>query len=237
VDALAALRTIGFLRAASSASLERLTAVSGWRRFARGDHLFHAGERADWVYVITGGKVAAVATSPHGEALIVHVATPGEAAGFVELLDTRQYTLSARALSAVTALAVPARAVVDLLEAEPAVALDYARQLAWITGALNRALADLVFLDLERRLARRLSEAATDAGRVTLTTTQTELAANLGVARQSLNQALAKLARRGLITIESAREVTILDRKGLDAFVATPPRSAVVDAPAATRAP
>jgi DNA-binding FadR family transcriptional regulator len=49
--------------------------------------------------------------------------------------------------------------------------------------------------------------------------TQSELAARLGVTRQSVNRALVKLASRGLIVVEGGRPVRVLDRDVLTAFV------------------
>jgi CRP/FNR family cyclic AMP-dependent transcriptional regulator len=220
-----ALRTMSFLARASDQALDDLAARSTWRRFRRGEHLFLAGAPTTRVYVIVEGHVAAVSSSAHGDDLIVHVATTGEGAGFVELLEAGPHSLSARALGPVHALAVPAAGCLDLLRAEPAVMEDFARSLSAIARALNGSLADLVFLDLERRLARTLVALGGDEDLVTIDTTQTELAARLGVARQSLHQAFGKLVRRGLLSIDSTRSVRILDRSALESFIASPPRA------------
>jgi len=97
----------------------------------------------------------------------------------------------------------------------------FAHDLATIVRVLTASMADLVFLGLERRLARTLADAANGDGRVILGITQSELAARLGVARQSVNEAIGKLAARKLITVRSAREIHIVDRAALDEFIAS----------------
>lgn len=161
-------------------------------------------------------------TSTHGTPLLFHVATAGETPGQVDLPHRAEYTAFAQALSAADVLAVPAAACIELLESEPAAMSVYARDLAAVVRVVTESLADLVFLDLERRLARTLNDAPADGDRVTLTMTQSELAARLGVARQSLNQALSKLASRGLVVLESARVVEIVDRSALAVVVKSP---------------
>jgi len=224
MDRLALLRSVPFFAASSEASLRRAAGRSSWQHFGKGGFLFHAGEQVDRIFVIASGQVAATITSKRGTPLVFHVATTGECPGHTDLLHDGPHTASAQALDAVTALAVPARTCTELLEAEPAALLAYAKNLAAIVRVLNGSLADLVFLDLERRLAQMLAESPSREGRVELRMTQTELAARLGVARQSLNQALSRLAGRGLIVVEAARAIRITDRATLEAFVASDPR-------------
>lgn len=219
VDPLAVLQSVPFFARVPAERLQQLAGLSTWRRLSRGEFLFHSGEPADRLFVIASGRLAATVTSSEGAPLLFHVAQAGEAPGQVDVLGGGAYTASARALSAVTALCVPGRACVELLETEPGAMLAYARDLAGMVRALTDSMADLVFLDLERRLARTVADAPAHRDVVRLAMTQGELAARLGVARQSVNQALAKLARRGLIAAESAGTLRILDRAALDAFV------------------
>ena len=221
MEPLEVLRRTTFLAEATPTGLSRLAGCSTWRHLTRGEFLFHIGEPVSRLYVIATGRVAAAVTSSQGTPLLFHVAAAGEAAGQVDLLHGGSHTASAQALTAVRALAIPRRACVDLLEAEPAVLLRHARHLASIVSALTDTMGDLVFLDLERRLARVLAEASVDGKLIDLRMTQSELAARLGVTRQSVNRALVKLASRGLIVMESGRPVRLLDPDVLAAFVAS----------------
>lgn len=213
------LRRAPFFAEATPDGLTRVAARASWRHLARGDFLYHYGEPATRLYVIATGRVAATVTSNQGTPLLFHVAAAGETPGQVDLLHGEHYTASAQALTAVRALAIPRQTCVQLLETEPDVMLMHAHHLAQIVRMLTETMTDLVFLDLERRLARMLAENSVDGQLTGLRMTQSELAARLGVTRQSVNRALVKLASRGLIQVESGRPVRILDHEVLSAFV------------------
>lgn len=213
-----ALRSAGLFRAVSDGALVTLAAACHWREFHRGDFLYHAGDSASRIYVIASGRVAAKITSSQGTPLLFHVAEAGEIAGQVDALLGSRYSASAQALSRVRTLAAPSAAFVDLLRAEPAVLFQHAGDLSRIVTVLVESMTDLVFLDLEHRLARTLVNAAENGETFDLLLTQAELGAKLGVARQSVNAALARLSRRGLVAVRSGRLIRVVDRPGLTAF-------------------
>ncbi len=76
---------------------------------------------------------------------------------------------------------------------------------------LTGANADLVFLDLPRRVAKLLLMRFREAGRpvIEIGLTQTEIASLLGGSRQSVNQALRDFERRGWILAEG-QTITIM---------------------------
>jgi CRP/FNR family cyclic AMP-dependent transcriptional regulator len=71
---------------------------------------------------------------------------------------------------------------------------------------LNGTAADLVFLDLPRRLAKLLLAESSLRPDGTIQSqlgmSQSGVAARLGVTRQSLNRALSGLAQRGWVTVD-----------------------------------
>lgn len=214
------MRAVPFLQSASAGGLSELAERADLRTFSRRQFLYLAGDPVQRVHLVVDGHVAATVTSPEGSAVTFHVAGPGELCGQVDLLTGGTFSVSAQALSDGTALALPAGAVRRLLSAEPDCLARYASDLAGIVTAMTRVTADLVFLDIPHRLARFLLESATPDGRVDVPYTQSELAARLGVMRQTLNAALARLAREGMVRIESTRRLQVLDRDRLEAFVA-----------------
>jgi CRP-like cAMP-binding protein len=119
------------------------------------------------------------------------------------VIDGQARSASAEALGELELVALPAAEVRAALRADPALALAAATALAATVRRLTGSTADLVFLDLPRRLAKLLlAEARAEAGgvlRVDPGMSQSGLAARLGVTRQSLNRALGGLARRGWV--------------------------------------
>jgi len=96
-----------------------------------------------------------------------------------------------------------------------------ALELVAVVRKLTGTAADLVFLDLGRRLAKLLLAEATvgaDGTRVCeLPMSQSGIAAQLGVTRQSLNRALGGLVRRGWLAVEGSR-VVLVEPSALEQF-------------------
>jgi CRP-like cAMP-binding protein len=116
---------------------------------------------------------------------------------------------------------VPGDDVRALLDANPAALHAVALALAAGMRRVSGTAADLVFLDLPRRLAKLLlaESRRSDDGRLTsqLAMSQAGVAARLGVTRQSLNKALSALVQRGWIVVEGTT-VRIEDADALTRF-------------------
>jgi CRP/FNR family transcriptional regulator, cyclic AMP receptor protein len=189
--------------------------------------LFRAGDPSESAFVLCSGHVQARIRSSEGRELVLHVSVPGEAPGYLDLIDGAPRSVDAVAQDDVEVLMLPARTVRRALIEHPSALMELSTGLAGIIRKLDELMRDLVFLDLPARLAKLLL-ARPAGGRVELGVTQGELAAQLGVARQSLNRALGDLQRRGLIRVEeSGTAVELLDRMALRrlAVGARPPLS------------
>lgn len=215
-DVSQALRAVPMFAPATEDELARLASAAFPRRLSRGQVLFTEGERSDHVYVVADGRVKVLVSSPHGDELVLSVLVPGDALGELSVLDGADRSASAVALDDVTLWCVPAAAVRALLDVSPGAALAVAEELAARVRRLTGAAADLVFLDLPRRLAKLLvSEEAAD-GRATALI-QSDVAAHLGVTRQSLNRALQRLQDRGWVAVQRGG-ITVLDETALERF-------------------
>lgn len=93
-------------------------------------------------------------------------------------------------------LAVPARALEQLLADHPATGLEIARHVARRLQGFAEQSVDLALLDTGRRLAKYLTRLAGPDGR-TASMTQHELAGRLGMSRQSVNAGLSRFVQRG----------------------------------------
>ena len=90
--------------------------------------------------------------------------------------------------------------VVQLIEQRPAVALAMLQNLADMMRRMNGVAADLVFLDVQQRVARYLVDNAPRHSN-TVRVTQTHLGAAVGASRQRVNMCLQELQRKGWITL------------------------------------
>ena len=149
---------------------------------------------------------------------------PGATIGELSVVDERPRSASVDATEPSVLVAVPSE-VVRRCSVEPDSVWHVAQQLAAKVRQLTDTTADLVLLDLPRRLGKLILEQAVDAGGGRLTTTfvtsQSGVAAMLGVTRQSLNRALAALVRRGWVRAADGGRLEIVDAAALRRFIAS----------------
>ncbi len=204
---------------ASTDEVERLAAAAFPRRLARGQVLFVEGEHSEHLFVVETGRVKVLVGSPRGEELVLSVLAPDDALGELSVVDGFPRSATAVALDDVELWCVPADDVRTLLSGSPTVTLALAEELAARVRRLTGAAADLVFLDLPRRLAKMLVTGAHGETGVA-GMAQSEVAAQLGVTRQSLNRSLARLQDRGWIEVQRSG-VVVLDRQALERFASS----------------
>ncbi len=201
--------------AAGPGELGTLTAASFPRRLGKGQVLFVEGERSDHLYIVVSGRLNVLVGSPHGGELLLAVLSVGDSVGELSMLDGGLRSATAEALDEVNLVAIPADAVRAVLATSADLALAWAQDLALTVRRLTGSAADLVFLDLPRRLAKLL--VAAGDSEVDLGMSQSEVAARLGVTRQSLNRALSGFTPRGWTRVDGST-VRLSDRAALARF-------------------
>lgn len=215
---IAALRSVSLFAALPAEPLRSLALAARRRRYAPKQVLFRIDDPSDSLWVICSGHVQARARAPDGREFTFHVAGPGEAPGQLDLIDQHPRSVDAVAVDEVETLVLPAPKVREVLLAHPDALMSFAADLAVIVRSLGETAADLVFFDLPSRVAKLLLARASGGPVAELDLTQGELAAQLGVARQSLNRTLSAMQRNGLIRL-AGTNVELVDRTALGRLV------------------
>lgn len=205
------LQDVPFIAHASPELRERLAASAYPKRLSKGQVLFVAGEPCDAVYVVESGRLKVSVTSPHGDELVLAVIGPGGSVGELSIVDGAPRSAGAEAIEITSLVCLPRDAVLTMLRTSPEAALALAVDLTAMLRRLTTSAGDLVFLDLPRRLAKLL---VTDD---TAGMSQAQVAARLGVGRQSLNKALGRFADRGWVEVQRGA-VAVLDAGALRRF-------------------
>jgi CRP-like cAMP-binding protein len=187
---------------------DRLASTAYPKKLSRGQVLFVEGEPCDAIYVVKSGRLKVSVTSQHGDELVLSVLGPGESVGELGIVDGGARSAGALAIEDTELVCLPRDAVMTLLHASPEASLALAVELAATLRRLTNSAADLVFLDLPRRLAKLLVTGDVDG------MAQAQVAARLGVGRQSLNKALSRFADRGWVEVQRAA-VVVLDPAAL----------------------
>lgn len=203
--------------ALDAADVAALKASMTASRMARGEVLFHEGERGDRLYVIQSGKVKLGRSSVDGRENLVGILGPGEMFGELSVFDPGPRNATATAVAETHLLGLDSTDLQAFLSERPAVAQTLLTALARRLRRTNDSLADLVFTDVPGRVAKALLDLSDrfgtpieDGTLVEHGLTQEELAQLVGASRETVNKALADFATRGWIRLE-ARAVALLD--------------------------
>lgn len=222
LDVAAELARVRLFSALDDQSLQRLAATAFTRRIAANQILFVAGEPSEHLYVVRSGRLRVLTTSPHGEQFVLSTVGAGEVFGELSVLDRQPRSADVVAAELSELIAVPADVARSVLQSDPQAVLAAACELAAQVRRLTGTMGDLVFLDLPRRVAKLLLSHATTRsdGRLVsdLGASQSVLATQLGVSRQSVNKALSALARHAWIE-HNGRSVVLRDPAALRKYV------------------
>ncbi|MDP9330380.1 MAG: Crp/Fnr family transcriptional regulator [Actinomycetota bacterium] len=196
-------------------ALAELAGHASVRTFPKGALIFYQGDPGDSVFILAEGSVKVFIASDQGEEMVLTTLRPPDALGEVALLDQGGRSASAEALEPVTAIAFARSTLLELMHSLPGIGDAVLRSAGALLRRLTGQAADLVFLDLEGRVAKLLVGMAEQRGEerdglltLDLGITQSDLAAMVGGSRQSVNQILQTLANRGFLEVEG-RHVTI----------------------------
>jgi CRP/FNR family cyclic AMP-dependent transcriptional regulator len=217
-DVTGILRKTSLLGSLPEQDLRALAAISRLRNYRRGQIVFTRGDPGDSVMVVVSGRVKITVRSADGGELTLAIIHPGGLTGELGVVDGGPRSADAETLEESQLLLVPRDAVRDVCARVPSAAQALTNSIAAICRRLTDATADLVFLDLPRRVAKiLLSQPRGDDGTIRFRMSQEELAHQAGSTRQSVNAALRGFERRGWIEMHD-RAVTVKQPAALGRF-------------------
>ena len=220
-DVVGILRRTELLRSVPDADLAAIAATSRLRVFRRGQVVFQRDDPSDAVIVVISGRVKVVVRSADGGELTLTVIQPGGLFGEIGIADGGGRSTDAETLEDCELLLVPLPMVKEVCARVPDAAQALTASVAATLRRLTEAVADLVFLDLPRRVAKvLLSQPLGDDGTLRLRMSQEELAHQVGGTRQSVNAALRGFERRGWLAVGD-RTVTVTQPAALGRFAGT----------------
>ncbi|MBM7774726.1 CRP-like cAMP-binding protein [Actinokineospora baliensis] len=218
VRALAAVPAFADLE---PSTLVELAAVCGHRCYPKGQVIFHRGDPGDYLYVLVEGRVMVALFSATGGRMVVDTCAPPAVFGEVALLDGGVRTASVETLAPTRVLTVGRADFLALVRDHPALLESLLRVVGLLLRQTLERNSDLMFLDLQGRVAKNLVQLATSRGVVTpagvtveLGITQAAFSDMVGGSRPMVNQILRGLVNRGLLSLHG-RTVTVHDLPGL----------------------
>ena len=215
------LRSISLFSGLSDPELEALANRLGKRTFGRGVIIFHKDSTGDSTYIIESGKVRIFVLSESGQEISVRICGPGEVFGELSMLDGLPRSAGAIAMEETHVLTLPRDDFLELLDAYPHLTKGIIPTLTARVRYTTQYAENLIFLDVEGRVAHRLLELADQYGvqtpdgiELALQLTQSDLASLVGATRERVNKVLGAFRDQELIELDAER-IIVRDRRGL----------------------
>ncbi|MFO0693941.1 MAG: Crp/Fnr family transcriptional regulator [Polyangiales bacterium] len=205
------------------AGLSRMLAPGRFVETSKGEMILERGTIGDQLYVIQRGRYQVTATDRAGRRVTLSVLGPSDVFGEVSMVDGCARSADVISVGTGRLLVVERPSFVELATTYPTIGWTLTTVVARRLRRLTERLEDRAFLDLEKRLAKRLVEAAEDVGGTTdgrlmrgirIALTQNDLAAIVDASRERVNRQLATWVKDGLVGVERSR-IALLDPEGL----------------------
>jgi CRP/FNR family transcriptional regulator, cyclic AMP receptor protein len=192
------------------------------RSFIVGEPIFHVGAPGQSMMVVLNGTVRVSLPGPKGKTVILADVTAGELLGEVALLDGKERSADATALTKCDLLVLERRDVVAFLEKRPDLCLKLLELMCARLRKSDQRMSDIAFFELSSRLAKvlleRIGKPARAGATPKLSLSQTELASMINATRENVNRCLRNWQRQGIVDV-SERWITILQRDMLETIV------------------
>jgi CRP-like cAMP-binding protein len=195
------------------------------RSFAVGDPIFHLGDPGQSMMVILNGTVRVSLPGPKGKTVILADLTAGDVLGEVALLDGKERSADATALTKCGLVVLDRRDVLSFLEKRADLCLTLLNLLCARLRKSDQRMSGIAFFELSTRLAKVLLDRSANPARPgahsKLSLSQTELAGMINATRENVNRCLRNWQRQGIVDV-SERWITVLQRDMLQTIVDRP---------------
>ncbi len=188
------------------------------KRFNKNELVFSEGDESNGFFVIAEGRVKVFKVSTEGKEQILHIFGPGQPFGEVPVFTGQRFPANAQAIDKIRVIFFPRVAIVNLISANPSLALNMLASLSKKLRQFAVQIENLSLKEMPARLASYLVYLAEEQNAeniVTLEISKGQLASTLGTIPETLSRVFAKLSNQNLISVDG-KNITLLDRHGLE---------------------
>ncbi len=210
------LRDAPIFEGVSDRILSDITVSSRIRALEKGEILFSQTDPADTVYIVQSGCIAIFLATLEGRELVINEMHRGDCFGELSLITDQPRSTGALARESSEVISIPRDVFLKGLEAEPELMRRVLETTALRLRVSSERESALAFLDSSARIAKvllQLDQQADNDGVIKVT--QEDLAQYVGLARQTVAQALGQWRRVGWVETGRVR-IEIKNREALE---------------------
>jgi CRP/FNR family transcriptional regulator, cyclic AMP receptor protein len=197
------LSTLPLLARLPTEDVRALASHARLQTFREGAAVVREGEAGDSLHVIVSGAVRISVSSPDGDEATVAALGPGDCIGEFSIFDRLPRSATATATQKTQTFVVTREDFGSWLQNRPHAAMALLETMSLRLRRTNQGLTDVMFLDLQHRLAKQLCAMAetigeaSGNGEIRIRVKQVDLGSMLGVTRESVNKELQHFQRQG----------------------------------------
>jgi CRP/FNR family transcriptional regulator, cyclic AMP receptor protein len=206
----------------SSDEIDTLLTYSRVECYPAGEEIFAKGSPGNSLMMVLRGRVKITSVSVGGREIVFNIIDPGEIVGEIAMLDGGERTGDAVAMTDCELLVLNRRDFMPLLEKHADICLMLIRILCARLRHTSEQVEDLLFRQLEGRIAKALLQLSRQNGRLRVDgrvhISQSELGTIVGSSRESVNKQLQVWHRAGHIEL-AKNTIVILDPAALEELI------------------
>ena len=207
----------------SHSEIDTLLAYSRVERYPAGEEIYAKGAPGQSMMVVLRGTAKMSSVSLDGKEIVFNIMHPGESFGEIAILDGKERSADAVAMSNCELLVVNRRDFLPMLEKHADICMTLLVILCQRLRQTSEQVEDILFRDLEARIAKNLLHLAETSGLVSkeglsvdLHLSQRELGNIAGGSRESVNKHLQAWHRAGWIDLSKGsiviRDIAAIER-------------------------
>lgn len=196
------------LKHVPSEDLEKLAEASEIKKIPSGEEIFRKGEIADSMMVVVSGAVKISAPAGNGDDVTFANISAGEVFGEIALIDGYERSADAVTVEETQLLVLNNSNFIPFLQNNSDLCINLLKVLCNRIRQTNVLLEDFSYLDLRRRLAKRIlymsGQSAPNApnSNISVRVSQDQLIAMMGVSKSAVELELEDWEKAGLVARE-----------------------------------
>lgn len=215
-----ALETNSIFRHLTSEEAEKINYEKDFRRYKRGDILYHEGNRISGFYCINSGIIKVFKTGFDGKEQIIRFAKPGDIIAYRSVLSNEPACTTAKVIEDCQVCFIPSEILITFIRTNPNFALELMKLACHELGEANSYITDIAQKTVRERLAEVLIQLVDEFGlddqkSLKISLTREELANIVGTATESVIRLLSEFKSDMLVEL-NGRKIRILNAKGLE---------------------
>ncbi len=218
------LKKIPLLQDVSHDTIHKLVQHIELKEVRRRQVVYLPGDPGQTVYFVNGGRVKISKVTRDGKELTLAYRGPGDIFGELSMVDGGPREEMAEAMENALISELSRTEFEKIVQKEPMIGYRLTKTVAARRREVENKIEQLIFKDVNAKLAELLLRLATEYGiedsrgtLVSLKITHQEMANLIGSTRETVSLTLSQFKRKGLIQTDG-RKVILADREGLRAL-------------------